>query len=116
VLRFALVRAKAVFDPRALTTEFIDALIRANLGDRRRRNKTRRFLAEQFDPRNNRVTLDLLVGLRRFDHPALLIWAQNDPHFGPEWGERLRQEIPGSELLEHVRSSPVRPYPIMIAP
>jgi pimeloyl-ACP methyl ester carboxylesterase len=99
VLRFTLVHAKAVYDPCALTPEFIDALIRANLRDRRRRDKTRRFLAEQFDSRNNRVTLDLLVSLRRFDHPTLLIWAKNDPHFGPEWGERLRQEIPGTEQL-----------------
>ena len=105
LLRSTLVRARAVYDPRALTPEFIDALIRANLSDRRRRNKTKRFLAEQFDPRNNRVTLELLEGLRRFDHPTLLIWAQNDPHFGPEWGERLRQEIPGTERLEILEST-----------
>jgi pimeloyl-ACP methyl ester carboxylesterase len=105
VLRFTLVHAKAVHDPRALTPEFINALICANFGDRRRRDKTRPFLAEQFDPRNNRVTLDLLVSLRRFDQPTLLIWAKNDPHFGPEWGERLRQDIPGTEQLEILDST-----------
>jgi pimeloyl-ACP methyl ester carboxylesterase len=105
VLRFTLVRAKAVHDRRALTPEFINALIRANLGDRRRRHKTRRFLAKQFDSRNNRATLDLLPALRRFDHPTLLIWANNDPHFGPEWGERLRQDIPGTERLEILDST-----------
>lgn len=105
VLRYTLARAQAVYDARALTPEFLDALIRANLGDRRRRAKTKRFLALQFDPRNNRVTLDLLDGLRRFDHPTLLIWAKNDPHFGPEWGERLRQEIKGAERLELLEST-----------
>lgn len=100
VLRATLVSAKAVHDSRALSPEFVDLLARANLSDRRRRRKTKRFLAEQFDPRNNRVTLDVLEGLRRFDHPTLLIWAENDAHFGPEWGERLRREIPGAKRLE----------------
>lgn len=100
VLRATLESAKAVHDGRALSREFVDLLARANLSDRRRRAKTKRFLAEQFDPRNNRVTLDVLEGLRRFDHPTLLIWAENDAHFGPEWGERLRREIPGAKRLE----------------
>ena len=100
VLRATLVSAKAVHDSRALSPEFVDLLARANLSDRRRRRKTKRFLAEQFDPRNNRITLDVLEGLRRFDHPTLLIWAENDAHFGPEWGERLRREIPGAKRLK----------------
>jgi hypothetical protein len=24
---------------------------------------------------------------------------ENDPHFGPEWGERLQRDIPGAQLL-----------------
>lgn len=100
VLRATLVHARAVHDARALAPQFIDLLIRANLSDRGRRAKTKRFIAQQFDPRNNRVTLDVLDGLRRFDHPTLLIWAQNDAHFGPEWGERLRRDIPGAQRLE----------------
>lgn len=105
VLRSTLVSAKAVFDSRALTPGFIDALIRANLGDRHRRARTKRFLAEQFDPANNRATLDVLDGLRRFDHPTLLIWARDDAHFGPEWGERLRNDIPGAKRLEILEST-----------
>jgi 2-hydroxymuconate-semialdehyde hydrolase len=100
VLRATLARAKAVHDPRKLSTEFVDAMIRANLDDHRRRAKTKRFLAGQFEARNNRVTLDVLDRLRRFDHPTLLIWAENDAHFGPEWGERLRRDIPGVVRLE----------------
>jgi pimeloyl-ACP methyl ester carboxylesterase len=100
VLRATLVGARAVHDPRALSREFVDAMVRANLADRHRRAKTRRFLAGQFDPRNNRVTLDLLEGLRRFDHPTLLVWGEEDVHFGPEWAERLRGDIPGAVGIE----------------
>jgi pimeloyl-ACP methyl ester carboxylesterase len=63
------------------------------------------FLAGQLDPDHNRVTVELLDGLRRFDHPTLLIWATEDPHFGPEWGERLPRDIPGAIRLERLPNS-----------
>jgi pimeloyl-ACP methyl ester carboxylesterase len=100
LFRWTLVDARAVHDPRVLTRELLDGYIRANLGDRHRRARSRRFLARQLDPANNRVTLDLLEGLRRFDHPTLLVWAEDDPHFGPEWGRRLRGDIGGAVRLE----------------
>jgi 2-hydroxymuconate-semialdehyde hydrolase len=100
LFRFALKEAKAVHDPSVLVPELLDGYIRANLSDRHRRQKTKRFLAGQFDPENNRTTTDLLDGLRRFDHPTLLIWAGDDPHFGPEWGERLYRDIPGAVGLQ----------------
>lgn len=98
VLRATLVQAKAVRNPTALSREFVDAMIAANLGTTHRRAKTKRFLAEQFDPRNNRVTMEIVDGLRRFDHPTLLIWGEADVHFAPSWGERLRDDIPGARL------------------
>ena len=100
VFRRTLAEAKAVHDPEVLSEELLDGYIRANLSDRHRRAKTKRFLAGQFDPENNRVTMDLLDGLRRFDRPTLLVWAKADPHFGPEWGERLYRDIPGAVGLE----------------
>jgi pimeloyl-ACP methyl ester carboxylesterase len=100
LFRLTLKEAKAVHDPKVLSAELLDGYIRANLSDRHRRSKTRRFLAGQFDPGNNRTTTELLDGLRRFDHPTLLVWAKDDPHFGPEWGERLRRDIPGAVRLE----------------
>jgi hypothetical protein len=100
MFRLALKEAKAVYDPKVLSAELLDGYIRANLSDRHRRAKTRRFLAGQFDPENNRVTMDLLDGLRRFDHPTLLVWAKDDPHFESEWGERLLGDIPGAVRLE----------------
>jgi pimeloyl-ACP methyl ester carboxylesterase len=100
LFRLTLKEAKAVHDAKALTPELLDGYIRANLSDRHRRAKTKRFLASQFDQENNRVTTELLVDLRRFDHPTLLLWAADDPHFGPEWGERLYHDIPGAVGLE----------------
>ncbi len=105
VLRATLVRAKAVHDPRALSDEFVCELVRADFADTHRRRKTRRFLAEQFEPRNNRVTLEIVDGLRSFDHPTLLVWGANDAHFGPEWGERLRRDIAGAQRLEVLEST-----------
>jgi pimeloyl-ACP methyl ester carboxylesterase len=55
-------------------------------GSRRADSNRLPRLFTSFDPENNRVTMDLLEGLRRFDHPTLLVWAKEDPHFGPEWG------------------------------
>jgi pimeloyl-ACP methyl ester carboxylesterase len=100
LFRLTLKEAKAVHDSRALSAELLDGYVRANLSDRRRREKTKRFLAGQFDPKNNRTTVDLLAGLRRFDRPTLLVWAADDPHFGPAWGERLYRDIPGAVRLE----------------
>jgi len=100
VFRFTLKEAKAVHDPKVLSAELLDGYVRANLIDRHRRAKTRRFLAGQFDPDNNRITTELLGGLKRFDHPRLLLWAKDDPHSGPEWGERLYNEVPGAVRLE----------------
>jgi pimeloyl-ACP methyl ester carboxylesterase len=95
VHRLLLSLGKAVHNKRVLDDELIDGYIRANASDPHRLGKTARFLAGQLDPANNRWTADAVDGLRRFDHPTLLLWAASDPHFGPLWAERLRDDIPG---------------------
>jgi pimeloyl-ACP methyl ester carboxylesterase len=100
LFRWALRSGRAVHDAGVLTPELLEGYIRANLADAHRRRKTRRFLAGQIDPGNNRATLDALPGLKRFDHPTLIVWASDDPHFGPEWAEKLRRDIPGAVRLE----------------
>ena len=100
LFRYALRTGKAVHDPAVLTPELLRGYIAANLADPRRRARTRRFLAGQLDPANHRATADALAGLRAFEHPTLIVWGQDDPHFGPEWGRRLRADIPGAERLE----------------
>src|SRR5829696_1152632 len=40
------------------------------------------------------------MGLRRFDHPTLLLWGQHDTNFGPTIAERLAHDIPGVVRIE----------------
>jgi len=99
LFQYALRSGKAVRDPAVLTPELLAGYIRANLADAHRRAKTRRFLAGQLDSANHRATTDAVRGLRAFDHPTLIVWGEDDPHFGPEWGRRLREDIPGAQRL-----------------
>jgi pimeloyl-ACP methyl ester carboxylesterase len=100
LLRYALRSGRAVYNPAVLTPELLHGYIAANLTDRHRRAKTRRFLTCQLDPANQRATADAVPGLRGFDHPTLIVWGRDDPHFGPEWAGRLRDDIPGAVRLE----------------
>ena len=100
VHRLLLSIGKAVKNKTVLTDELIDGYVRANASDARRRTKTARFLAGQLDPANNACTAEVVDGLRRFDHPTLLLWGADDPHFGPEWAERLCCDIPGVVRVE----------------
>jgi pimeloyl-ACP methyl ester carboxylesterase len=97
---YALRAGKAVHDPAVLTHELLGGYVAANLADRHRRAKTRRFLAGQLDPVNQRTTARALAGLRAFDRPTLIVWGEDDPHFGPQWGRRLLADIPGAARLE----------------
>jgi pimeloyl-ACP methyl ester carboxylesterase len=38
--------------------------------------------------------------LERVRCPALVVWGQDDPYLGPEWGRRYAERLPGAELLE----------------
>jgi pimeloyl-ACP methyl ester carboxylesterase len=101
---YALRSGKAVHDPAVLTRELLGGYVAANLADAHRRAKTRRFLAGQLDPVNQQATRGAVEGLRAFDHPTLIVWGEDDPHFGPGWGRRLLADIPGAvrlELLPH---------------
>ena len=101
---YALRAGRAVHDPAVLSGQLLRGYVAANLADSHRRAKTRRFLAGQLDPANQRATTDALTGLRAFDHPTLIVWGEDDPHFGPDWGRRLLADIPGAvrlELLPH---------------
>ena len=100
--KFILREAKAVNNPSALTDELVAGYVRANLSDSHKRAKTARFLAGQLDPGNNRHTLEAVGRFRRFDRPTMLLWGTEDPHFGPEWADRLATDIAGfcrKELL-----------------
>jgi pimeloyl-ACP methyl ester carboxylesterase len=98
LFRWALASGKAVHDPAALTKELVDGYIAANLADPHRRAKTRRYLATQLDPANQRHTLDVAAALPRLTTPTLILWGARDVHFGPDWAHRLHRDIPGAHL------------------
>jgi len=98
LFRWALASGKAVHDSAALTGELLDGYIAANLADAHRRAKTRRFLAAQLDPANQRHTADAAGGLTRITALTLIVWGGQDVHFGPEWAHRLQRDIPGARL------------------
>jgi FtsP/CotA-like multicopper oxidase with cupredoxin domain/pimeloyl-ACP methyl ester carboxylesterase len=98
--RLALLSGAAVHDRHALSGSFVRGFVRANLRTHHRRMKTRRFLAGQLDPSNNRHTATVLDKLRTFDRPTMIVWGEADPHFGPDWGRRLYEAIPGATRLE----------------
>jgi pimeloyl-ACP methyl ester carboxylesterase len=98
--KLILSAAKAVKDRSVLTDGLVAGYVRANLSDPHKRAKTARFLAGQLDPKNNCCTLEAIDGLRRFDHPTMLLWGAEDAHFGPEWAERLAADIPGFRRTE----------------
>jgi pimeloyl-ACP methyl ester carboxylesterase len=100
LLRLALVTGNAASDRAMLTSELARGYVRANLSDRHKRAKSRRFLAGQIDPTNNRVTVDVVDRLKRFEQPTLLLWGAADPHFGPQWAHRLADDIPGVQRVE----------------
>ena len=98
LFRWALASGKAVHDRAALTDDLVDGYIAANLADAHRRAKTRRFLAVQLDPANQRHTADAAGELTRITAPTLVVWGGQDVHFGPEWAHRLHRDIPGARL------------------
>lgn len=100
LFRWALATGHAVGDRSVLTRDLVRGYVRANLSDAHKRAKTRRFLAGQVDPANNHVTVEVVDRLRGFEQPTLLLWGADDPHFGPQWAERLAQDIPGVERVE----------------
>jgi pimeloyl-ACP methyl ester carboxylesterase len=100
--RLMLSTGSAVYNKETLTTELVSGFVHANLGDSHRRAKTQRFLAGQLNKQNNHRTLEIVEGLHRFNRPTMILWGEADPHFGPEWAERLQREIPGVRWLEIV--------------
>jgi 2-hydroxymuconate-semialdehyde hydrolase len=99
------VLAIAVHDPQVLTNEVVTGLLGRSLATPARWKRLRRFLAWQLDRDHNLETLRAVDGLRRFDHPTLLLWGQHDTNFGPAIAERLAHDIPGTVDIEWLAHS-----------
>src|SRR5215207_8781848 len=99
VLRIAVHRSEV------LTENVIRGLLRPNIATPTRWKRLRRFLAWQLDRDHNLETMRAVEGLRRFDHPTLLLWGQHDTNFGPTVAERLAHDIPGVVRIEWLTNS-----------
>ncbi len=95
----------AVHRPGALTQDEIRSLLRPSMATPARWKRLRRFLAWQLDRDHNLETMRAVEGLRRFDHPTLLLWGRHDTNFGPEIAERLAHDIPGVVRIEWLTNS-----------
>jgi len=74
----------------------LEAYLRPSFSTPARAARFRRFFSWQLDPQNNRETMQAVDGLRRFQRPTLIAWGRRDTNFGPEIGERLAADIPGT--------------------
>jgi len=95
----------AVHRPEVLTEDVIHGLLRPSMATAARWKRLRRFLAWQLDRDHNLETMRAVDGLRRFDHPTLLLWGQHDANFGPAIAERLAHDIPGVVRIEWLTNS-----------
>ena len=100
----------AVHDEAAFTPEVVLAYARAHTATEARWQRLRRFFAWQLDPEHNRVTLDAVDGLRRFERPTLILWGKQDTNFGPAIAERLASDIPGTVGIRWLEGSAHMPF------
>jgi pimeloyl-ACP methyl ester carboxylesterase len=104
----------AVHRKEAFTDEVLHAYTRAHVATPERWARLQRFFRWQLDPEHNRMTMDALDGMRRFDRPTLVLWGRQDTNFGPAIAERLADDIPGVlgiEYLEHSAHMPFQEEP-----
>lgn len=95
----------AVADRATLTDETLDGFTKQHLTSPQRWQRLRRFLSWQLDPAHNRLTVDAVPAMRRFDKPVLILWGRKDTNFGPEIAERLAKDIPGAVGIQWMERS-----------
>jgi pimeloyl-ACP methyl ester carboxylesterase len=100
----------AVHREEAFTDEVLNAYARAHIATPERWARLQRFFRWQLDPEHNRITMDAVPGLRRFEQPTLLLWGKQDTNFGPEIAERLAGDIAGVVAVEYLEHSAHMPF------
>lgn len=100
----------AVHRREAFTDEVLLAYTRAHTSSDARWQRLRRFFRWQLDPLHNRVTLDAVDDMRRFERPTLILWGRADTNFGPTIAERLAADIPGVVGIEYLEESAHMPF------
>jgi pimeloyl-ACP methyl ester carboxylesterase len=100
----------AVHRKEAFTDEVLHAYTRAHIATPQRWARLQRFFRWQLDPEHNRVTMDAVEGIRRFEKPTLILWGRRDTNFGPAIAERLADDIPGTVAVEYLENSAHMPF------
>ncbi len=100
----------AVHRKEAFTDELLYAYTRAHIATPNRWARLQRFFRWQLDPEHNRVTMDAVEGMRRFEGPTLILWGKQDTNFGPAVAERLATDIPGVVDVDYLQHSAHMPF------
>jgi pimeloyl-ACP methyl ester carboxylesterase len=100
----------AVHREEAFTDEVLYAYTRAHIATPERWARLQRFFRWQLDPEHNRVTMQAVEGMRRFEMPTLILWGSQDTNFGPAIAERLATDIPGVVGIEYLEHSAHMPF------
>jgi pimeloyl-ACP methyl ester carboxylesterase len=87
----------AFHDPgKTMTDDILAGFTRGNFATRGRWQRLRRMFRWQLDKEHNRLTVEAVPAMRRFDRPVGLLWGRQDENFGPAVAERLLADIPGA--------------------
>jgi pimeloyl-ACP methyl ester carboxylesterase len=89
---------RGVHDKSKLDAATIREYLRPTRGSAVQRERFRKILLAG----DSRYTQLAAEGLRKFDHPTMVIWAADDYYLSPSWGRKLYEEIPGAERFELV--------------
>lgn len=101
-MRFRVVRREvfsiATAKERPLDDATLDHIVDSLTAAPERWQRLVRFYRWQLDPTHRAVTIDALPGMRRFDHPVLVLWGRRDGNFGAAIAERLVTDLPRARL------------------
>jgi len=87
---------RALFDGDKLSEEAIREYLRPLRASKESRERFLRFLLAG----HSRYTELVVPRLKQFEKPTLILWAGDDPHLSPSWGQKLFEDIPGAKRFE----------------
>jgi len=95
----------AFHEPEKVSPKTYAAFTMQHASSPERWQRLRRFFAWQLDPAHHNITMTVLPGMRKFNHPVLLLWGENDENFGRTIAERLVRDIPGAVGIGWMKQS-----------
>lgn len=87
---------RALYEGDKLSEEAIREYLRPLRASKESRERFLRFLLAG----HPRYTELVVPRLKQFEKPTLILWAGDDPHLSPSWGQKLFEDIPGAKRFE----------------